>query len=178
MGYGLTEEQATLLVKDRYLADLFEDITIPLNKLFKHNVAPSVANFVLNKIGKELNEKKIGVREIDIDINDFISLLSMRELGLISDNSVTSIVEVMMETGQHPTEIATELNLYIDNSEKESIIDEVLKEYPDEVQRYKDGQTKKMTGFFMGRCMGRARENDIALDPSQLRKDLELKLKG
>ena len=81
-------------------------------------------------------------------------------IKLIDDGKVSSsiasqkIFPELLNGNDDPLKVAESLNLIQDSNEDAILgfINEVIKQHPDEVERYKGGD-KKLTGFFMGQLM-------------------------
>jgi len=81
----------------------------------------------------------------------------MTQTGEISATAANSILEEMVKTGKGPRELAEQLNLIqkSDAGELEAIVDEVLKNNPQEAADFKEGGKKsgKAKGFLLGQVM-------------------------
>ena len=64
------------------------------------------------------------------------------------------IFNAMLDNKMSAEELAKEMNLIqvSDSGFLEPIVDEIIRNNPDEVQRYKDGK-KQLMGFFVGQVM-------------------------
>ncbi len=64
------------------------------------------------------------------------------------------IFNAMLEEDKDPETLAKEMNLIqvSDSGFLEPIVDEIIKNNPDEVKRYKEGK-KQLIGFFVGQAM-------------------------
>lgn len=74
--------------------------------------------------------------------------------GIINDKTAKEIFYDCMETGKSPNTIIKEKGLeqVSDESELEKIVDKVLADNPEEVEKLKAGN-KKLISFFMGQVM-------------------------
>jgi len=70
------------------------------------------------------------------------------------NNDMQDIFNEMLSNEKPPEELAKEMNLIqlSDSEFLDPIVDEIIANNPDEVQRYKDGK-KQLMGFFVGQAM-------------------------
>lgn len=148
--YGLSEYDAYNLTDTKDIALFYEEI-VANNKNFK-----GAANWVMGEIKSFLNNKGLEISEFPIQANSIAELIQIIDEGKVS-NSVASqkIFPALIEQPKKsPLALAEELNL-IQESSADSIltfIEEVIKQHPSEVERYKNGE-KQLVGFFMGQLM-------------------------
>jgi aspartyl-tRNA(Asn)/glutamyl-tRNA(Gln) amidotransferase subunit B len=73
---------------------------------------------------------------------------------VISGKIAKTVFEAMAETGKTAKAIVEEKGLVqvSDSSAIDPIVDRIVSEHPDEVERYRGGQ-KKLMGFFVGQVM-------------------------
>lgn len=148
--YGLSEYDAYNLTDTKDIALFYEEI-VANNKNFK-----GAANWVMGEIKSFLNNRGLEISEFPIQANSIAELIQIIDEGKVS-NSVASqkIFPALIEQPQKsPLALAEELNL-IQESSADSIltfIEEVIKQHPSEVERYKNGE-KQLVGFFMGQLM-------------------------
>ncbi|MDZ7714695.1 MAG: Asp-tRNA(Asn)/Glu-tRNA(Gln) amidotransferase subunit GatB [Balneolaceae bacterium] len=148
---GLSEADAKTLTEDRYLADYFESV------LAEADDAKAVANIVLSEVLRILNEKSIGIKEFSISAERLAGLIKLKEDDKINSSAMTEIFDAMVDGNESAEKLAEEMNLLqVSNTDFiEPIVDEVISENPDEVQRYKEGK-KGLIGFFIGQVMQRS----------------------
>lgn len=149
--YDMSEEDARILTEDRYLADYYEE-------LVKEVESPkSASNLVLTEVLRVLNEKSIDIEDFPISTERLSGLISLREEDKINSSAMTEIFDTMLEKDKTASELAEEMNLLqvSDTDFIEPIVEEVIENHPDEVQRYKEGK-KGLVGFFIGQVMQRS----------------------
>jgi aspartyl-tRNA(Asn)/glutamyl-tRNA(Gln) amidotransferase subunit B len=146
--YGLSFAEAELIVSDKSLADYFEEIT----KLY--NKPKEIYNWIQTDVLRELKEKNITISEVKFTPSQFASLLKLVEEAKISLKIAKDIFPELFYKGLDPEKYINDKGLVqiSDNSQLESIVDEVLTEFPKEVEAYKKGK-KKLLSFFMGQVM-------------------------
>ncbi len=143
---GLDEDTAWVLCGEKEMADLFEET-------LKHFPKPKeLANWVKTEVMKLWKE---GLRVTPIQLT---KLLKMVEQGYISRLKAKEVLEEVAKTGKNPEEIVEEKGLLqiSDEASLRVIIEEVVREFPDKVEKYRSGK-KGLLGFFMGQVMRRTR---------------------
>ncbi|MDZ7694452.1 MAG: hypothetical protein U5K69_25575 [Balneolaceae bacterium] len=133
------------------MADYFEEV------LEEVGDPKAVSNVVLTEVLRVLNERSIGIRDFTISTERLAGLIQIRENDKISSSAMTEIFNEMLTQDKDAEQLAEEMNLLqvSDDSFLEPIVDAVIDEHPDEVERYKDGK-KGLIGFFIGQVMQRS----------------------
>jgi len=167
--YGIEERYARVLVMDKYLADLFEEVV----KKFKIN--PKLAALWITKeVLRQLNYRSIGLRESKLTPVIIAELCGMVERGEITENVGKKLLERVVDTGESPLSIVKNEGLgKVSESEKlELVVKEVIKENPQAVADYKHGK-KEALNFLMGKVMAKMRGRaDVSVVLPLLRKNL------
>ena len=142
----LSYEEARLLYERPELAAFFDAA------LNEGNHVRAVANLVLNELKAELKDRAI-------DDLPFKGAAIGRLAGLIEDQTISGpiakkVLAEMLRSGGEPAEIVEKKGLkqVTDLGELEPVIDRLIAENPDKVQRYRDGK-KNLMGFFVGEVM-------------------------
>ncbi len=169
--FGLSDYDARNLTDSKEIALYYEEI-ISSTKNFK-----GAANWVMGAVKSHLNQFGIEIKDFPVPAKAIARLVQIIDEGKISASIANQkVFPVLLEKpNTDPLTIAEELNL-IQESESSSIqgfIDEVLRQHPNEVERYRSGE-KQLVGFFMGQLM---RVSGGKADPKAanglLRKSLE-----
>lgn len=149
--FSMSEDDARILTEDRYLADYFEDVLSHVD-----NPKP-VSNIILTEVLRVLNDQSISIRAFPISADRLAGLVKLREEDKINSSAMTEIFNAMLEGDKTAREYAEELNLLqvSDTSFIEPIVEDVIDEHPDEVERYRNGK-KGLIGFFIGQVMQRS----------------------
>ena len=146
--YNLSEYDAGLLATDRDLADFFEEVA-------KVSGAPKLsANWVMGELSAELNNENINIKDSKVSSKKLGQLISRIEDGTISGKIAKEIFEKIWSTGEEVDFIIKEegLEQVTDDSEIESMIDEVIKNSPEQLEQYRSGKDR-LFGFFVGQVM-------------------------
>lgn len=146
----LSAYDANNLIASKPMAMYFEKL-IGFTQEYK-----SAANWMNGEVRSYLNQQGKTIDEFPVTPQMLAELITVVSEGLVS-NSVASqkVFPVMLnEPEKSPKKIAEENNLIQDSDEDSigAVIDEVIKQHPGEVERYKNGE-KQLTGFFMGQVM-------------------------
>ncbi len=167
--YGLPEYDAEVLCADRELADYFEVAA-------QESDNPKAAsNWIMTEILAALkgDENLSGLKVTAPNLGRLIRLI---DDGTISGKMAKEVLEEMGKTGRGPEEVveAKGLKQISDEGELETLVDRILAENPDKVEKFKGGKTKLM-GFFVGQVM---KETQGQANPGTVNELLARKLKG
>jgi aspartyl-tRNA(Asn)/glutamyl-tRNA(Gln) amidotransferase subunit B len=101
-----------------------------------------------------LNERSIDIREFPISAERISKLVMLKEDDKINSSAMQDIFNEMLSKDSDPEVLAKEMNLIqvSDSGFLEPIVDEIIENNPDEVQRFKEGK-KQLIGFFIGQAM-------------------------
>ena len=142
----LSEEHADILSGDAATARLFE------GALSVHDDPTAVANWIVHDFrglasDRDLDDLPFGGAQLG-------ALIAMIQQGTITATVARQVAERMLEGGGEPHEIVEAEGLQrMDTTDTLApIVRRVLDAHPDEVERYRSGQTNLM-GFFVGLVM-------------------------
>jgi len=142
----INSEVANILSRDEHLSSFFEETLSSLHSPI------AIANIVTNEVAKELKEKQLF--ELKFTPNQIAQLIKMLDDGIISSKIAKQVFQEMTKTGKNPNVIVTEKDLIqiSDPAEILLIIDEIIEKNPDNVAKFKAGNTK-LLGFFIGQVL-------------------------
>jgi len=142
----LNSEVANTLARDAKLAAFYEEA------LSVNNSPVTLANIVANEVARELKEKDAG--ELKFTAAQIAELVKMLDDETISNKIAKQVFEEMAASGDSPAVIVEAQGLVqiSDPSLILPIIDEVIAKNPDNVEKYKAGNTK-LFGFFVGQVL-------------------------
>ncbi len=146
--YGISEYDASILVKEKPVADFFEE-TLNLGANPK-----SASNWITTNLLGNLNKMEITIEESKLTPSHLAELIKMVEDGEISSQQAKGVFTESLESGKSPKKIASEKGLkqITDTSEIEKIVNEVLDENPDIIEQYKNGKVA-MVNYLVGQVM-------------------------
>ncbi|MCK4975237.1 MAG: glutamine--tRNA ligase, partial [Sulfurimonas sp.] len=143
---GLNSEVANILARDEYLSSFYEEALSVLNS------PVSLANIVVNEVAREIKEKQAS--ELKFSAKQIAGLVKMVDDETISSKIAKQVFEEMVKSGENPTQIVEAKGLVqiSDPSKISPIIDEIIAKNPDNVAKFKAGNTK-LLGFFVGQVL-------------------------
>jgi len=143
---GLNSEVANTLARDEKLSSFYEEALAVLNS------PVGLANIVSNDVARELKEKQ--VNELKFNTKQIAELVKMIDDKTISSKIAKQVFEEMVKSGENPTKIVEDKGLVqiSDPSKISPIIDEIIAKNPDNVAKFKAGNTK-LLGFFVGQVL-------------------------
>ncbi len=150
--HKLSEYDACVLTAEIELADFFEETAAELTDI------KQAANWTMTTLLGMLNSRDLSISASPVSAKAFAGLLQLLEKGTINARAAKEVFEEMAESGKSAKDIVKEKGLeqVSDQSELESMVDEVIRENPEEVESYRQGKTK-LFSFFMGQIMKKSR---------------------
>jgi len=144
--FGLNSEVANTLARDEHLSSFYEESLSVLNS------PVALANIVANEVTRELKEKQSD--ELKFNAAQIAELVKMIDDETISSKIAKQVFEEMAKSGENPTQIVEAKGLVqiSDPSIILPIIDEIIAKNPDNVAKFKAGNTK-LLGFFVGQVL-------------------------
>jgi len=142
----LGSEIANTLARDDTLASFYEE------SLSHYNSPVTIANIVANEVARELKEKQIDA--LQFGSAQVAQLAKMVDDATISSKIAKQVFEEMLVSGNNPAQIVEDKGLIqiSDPAQIAPIIDEVIAKNPDNVAKFKAGNTK-LLGFFVGQVL-------------------------
>ncbi len=146
--YGMSEVDAVTITEDRYLADFFEEVAEEAGN------PKAASNMVLSEVLRILNEQSINIQEFSVSPARLGELIKLKEEDKINSSAMQTIFDAMLDNEKSAEELAKEMNLIqvSDSGFLEELVDEIIANNPDEVERFKAGK-KQLMGFFVGQAM-------------------------
>ncbi len=151
--YSLDEYSARVLTDNKELGDFFEEA------LKHYSQEPKlVANWLLNDLLGNLSEVGKDIEDSPVSPKGLAELVRLIKEGVLSSKLAKEVLKEMVATGKDPNEVVEEKGLkqVSDEGQIRAFIEEVLKENPKEVERYRSGE-EKVFGFLVGQVMKRAK---------------------
>ena len=146
--YSLSEYEAQIICSAREMADYFEQVA---KKFSNYKM---ISNWMIGEISRVLKEEKIEISQLKVTPDRLVDLFSAIEKNIISGSAAKKVFAEAIQNDKSINAIIDDLGLkqVSDSSELESVVDDVLKNSPDEVASYKAGKTK-VIGFLVGQVM-------------------------
>ncbi len=137
---------ADILARDEKLSSFYAEA------LSANNSPVTIANLVANEVARELKEKE--VHDLQFNASDVAKLVQMLDDGTISNKIAKEVFEEMAKSGENPAQIVNRKGLVqiSDPGVIEPIIDEIIAKNPDNVEKFRAGNTN-LLGFFVGQVL-------------------------
>ena len=150
--YGLSEYDSSILVKEKKISDFFED-TIKLGTDPKE-----AANWVNGMILSYLNTNFVAIDEIYLTPDMLRDIIKLIDDKTISSKQAKEVFNKVLEEKKEPINIVKEEGMMqiTDESQIESIVDEVLEENKEQALTY-DPSNPKALDYFVGQVMKKTR---------------------
>ena len=151
--YDLSEADATTLIQDPETASFYEAATQVPNTNPKQ-----VANWITGDLFAAIKKANLTIETAPITPTDLGQLVTRITDNTISGKMAKEVFQAMWNGEGPPDQIISDRGLkqLSDTSMLESVIKEVLKQHPQQVEQYKAGK-KKVLGFLVGEVMKRTR---------------------
>ncbi len=165
--FGLSAYDASVLIAERSRADYFETVA-------KDRDPKLAANWVINELLGILNKNNIAITESPISAEQLGSLIALISDETISGKIAKDVFAEMYKSGKNAEIIVEEKGLkqVTDTGAIEALIDQVISENPDNVEKYRGGKDK-LFGFFVGQVM---KKSQGKANPATVNKLLKEKL--
>jgi len=143
---GLNSMVADILARDEKLSSFYTEA------LSVNNSPVTIANLVANEVARELKENETS--DLMFTAVQIAELVKMVDDGTISNKIAKQVFEEMVKSGESPAQIVEAKGLVqiSDPAKISPIIDEIITKNPDNVEKFKAGNTK-LLGFFVGQVL-------------------------
>ncbi len=146
--YSLSEYNADVLTASKDIADFFEEVATQCTDY------RLVSNWIMGEVMRYLNDAKIDISSLKVSAKQLAELLLLLEDNKINANTAKRIFKEMLATGESASRLIEQLGLsqISDSTVIEKIIDTIIKNHPQEVDSFKEGNTKVL-GYLIGQVM-------------------------
>ena len=147
--YGLSQYDADVLVTEKELADYYEGAV---------SVCPQepkkICNWIMTEVLSILNEEVISIGDFSVSPESIGELIKMISVGAITGKIAKDVFPEMVTTGESPQHIVDKRGLKVmsDDLELKGIIEKVVRDNPEVVEKYRSGNNKVFS-FFVGQVM-------------------------
>ena len=118
-------------------------------------LAKPVANLAINDVTAWLNASEdVDLAQSPLTPARAVELVKLLAEDAISSKQAKQVFSAIMDEDKDPSVIVEERGMkqVSDTGAIEAVVDAIIAANPDEVARYKEGNTK-VIGFFVGQCM-------------------------
>ncbi|HLD28165.1 MAG TPA: Asp-tRNA(Asn)/Glu-tRNA(Gln) amidotransferase subunit GatB, partial [Patescibacteria group bacterium] len=121
-------------------------------------LAKLISNWLINRLFKHLNEKKVQIAECKITPENFAEFITLIYGNKINNTTAQQVMEEMFNSGQDPSEIVAEKNLgqMEDDGQLDAIINKVITDNPKAIDEFKAGKENAFK-FLIGQAMAAAK---------------------
>ncbi|EJZ83761.1 Asp-tRNA(Asn)/Glu-tRNA(Gln) amidotransferase subunit GatB [Slackia piriformis] len=150
--FGLSAYDARHLVEHRVTSAFFEE---GMKAAADAKLAKPLANLVINDITARMNaDESFDLEASPLTPARAVELVKMTAEDVISSKQGKEVFAAVINEDKDPAAIVEERGMkqVSDTGAIEAVVDGVIAANPDEVARYKEGNTK-LIGFFVGQCM-------------------------
>ena len=149
--YGLSSYDAEILVKEKAIADYFEEC------LSLHIDAKSAANWIITQILGYINKNNSNINELYLTPKRLKDLIAELDKGTISSKQAREIFIKVIEEKKEVRDFSSKDNAQLsDKEELTKIIDEILANNQSQIEEYKNGRTN-IFDYFVGLVMKQTR---------------------
>lgn len=145
--YGLSEYDATIIVKDKAISDFYEE-TIQLKADVK-----KAANWLTTVIMGYLNKNEVEINEMYLTPAMLVDIMKMIEDGKISSKQSKDVFFHVLEHKKEPSKVVDELGIEqtSDDGMIRELVVKVLDEHLDLIEEHRKG--RNVFDFFVGQIM-------------------------
>lgn len=150
--YGLTDYDASILIKEKNIADYFEKcISLDID-------AKTAANWITGQILGYVYKYETDIKDIYLIPDRLKAIVSAIKEGTISSKQGKELFFMVLEKETEPDVIMKELGMeqISDENALLSVVTEVLEENPSQIEQFKAGKTN-MFDYFVGQTMKKTR---------------------
>ncbi len=150
--YKISAYDAQILIQNRHLADFFETCAKQYREYKK------ICNWINVILLKELNERKLSIRDITLNPAEFVTLIQRVEDGDLSNLAGKEILPDLFDGQRTVTDIITQKGLLqiSDDSVLTKLIDEIIDRNTKAVTQIREGNHSAL-GFLIGEAMKASR---------------------
>ncbi len=145
--YGLSDYDATIIVKEKDISNFYEE-TVKLGADVK-----KAANWLTSVILGYLNKNEIEIKDIYLTPKMLFEIMDLVESGKISSKQSKEVLMHVLDDKKEPALLVKELGMeqISDDSTIREIVVKVLDEHPDLIEDHRKG--KNTFDFFVGQVM-------------------------
>ncbi len=180
--FGLSDYDSSLLSETKELGEWYEkavadyqSLDKPKNDQIDLPKAKKVANWISGELLRYLKDKNKDLNDLQAEPAYLAELLLLIDRDVVSNQAAKVVFEKMLDTGQMPEKIVSELGLgqMSDEGEIEKLIEQVMKENSQAVADFKAGKEASLQ-FLFGQAM---KKSGGSANPNVIREVLTKKLK-
>ena len=156
---------------DGMVGTAFEGTRDEIKTKHGETIGKQVGGWITSKMLGVLSAKKWNFNDSKMDAENFAELMMLIMGRKVNSTTASRLLEKMIETGGDPDSLLEDLGISTESTDSntlETIINKVLEENPDAVEKYKAGKTN-LIEFLVGKTM---KELKGSGDPAEIREIL------
>ncbi len=164
--FGIPQNDAAILTKDKSISDFF-GACAPLCKDKK-----KLSQWIIKELFRLLNDATIKIEKCKVKHDTFSQLINLITKGDITENIGRTVLEEMFKSGDAPESIIDKKGLkpIADDDTLGKILDEVIAENPEIIEKIKAGETKPID-FLVGQVMRKTKGKANAKKVKEMMKE-------
>ena len=145
--YGLSDYDATIIVKDKSISDYYEEV------LNLGGEPKNSANWLTSVILGYLNKTETEIKDLFLTPQMLVDLMNLVSSGKISSKQSKEVMYKVLDEKKEPKQLVKELGVEQISDDKtiRDIVVKVLDEHPDLIEDHRKG--KNTFDFFVGQVM-------------------------
>jgi len=181
--YGISEENADVIVSDKNLAQYFEEVVSEIKEklncdefeIEEGKCLKLASNYIVSELQKHLVKNYETIRDIKITPENYAELVAFIASGKISSSAAQTVIEEMYKSGADPSQIIEKKGLVqvSDKKELETFVREIIDKNEKSVEDYRKGKDNALQ-FLVGQVMSATKGK---ANPGIAREMLKEKLK-
>jgi len=151
--YGLTPQEAAVLVEDAEVAGYYDRVVATAQK--SKDVTPKlVSNWMSGEMFRALSDSGMAISDVKIEPDDLVSLIVLVNSNTINQSAAKKVFGKMFETGESPKTLVEKMGLQqiSDEGELAGIVQQVIADNPGPVEQFKGGK-ETVIQFLVGQVM-------------------------
>jgi aspartyl-tRNA(Asn)/glutamyl-tRNA(Gln) amidotransferase subunit B len=165
--YGLSAQDANVLIEDKALGDYFEQVVAVSPTSDRKARAKAASNLVINEVMRLLKAHSISMEQNPLSPSAVANLLDLLDQERITGKQSKDVLDEAFASGKLPETIVKERGIappISDKGELERIIEEVIANNPKAVKDYRSGKTnaiQSLIGQVMKQTRGQAKADIV-----------------
>jgi len=164
--YGIDPKLAEIFVRDRQLANYYEEVVSELlswektaghedeKKEVRRKLMTLTANYLTTDLRKLLKDSKMTIASCKISPENFAEFVDLIHIGKLSSRGAKDLLPEMVRTGGDPHQLMLDKDLgqVSEEGDLEGVADKVIEANPKAAEKYKSGN-ENILQFLVGQVM-------------------------
>jgi aspartyl-tRNA(Asn)/glutamyl-tRNA(Gln) amidotransferase subunit B len=177
--YGLKAGDIETIIDNKKVSEYFENVVSEFrewliselestseteDELWENNKKKAlklIKGWITSELFKLMNEANISIEDLEITPENMAEFIKTIYLSKVNSSNAQKILKIMFKSGGDPSQIIAENDLgqVSDESEIEELVQNIIKNNPEQVKQYKEGKVnllKYFVGMLMKESKGKA----------------------